>query len=100
MFLRPQHFQAADRYWSEQLQVSEQWDHAYGYGIHHIEFSHESIANFHFQVHSCQVRLKDGTLVSLTGGEEADRVEIKAAPFRSGRGPGNPGGRSEGGLGQ
>lgn len=79
MFLRPQHFQAADRYWNEQIQTSERWDHPYGYGIHHLVFSHESIANYHFQVNSCEVRLKDGTLVSLAGGEEADRVEIKTA---------------------
>lgn len=79
MFLRPQHFQAADRYWNEQVQTSERWDHPYGYGIHHLVFSHESIANYHFQVNSCEVRLKDGTLISLAGGEEADRVELKTA---------------------
>src|SRR6476469_8516675 len=33
MFLRPQHFQAADRYWSELAEVSQQLDHPYYYGL-------------------------------------------------------------------
>ena len=37
MFLRPQHFQAADRYWSEAIHLGQSWDHAYGYGIQAIE---------------------------------------------------------------
>ena len=33
LFLRPHHFQAADRYWTEAADLSEQWDHQYHYGI-------------------------------------------------------------------
>ena len=33
LFLRPHHFQAAERYWAEKIQTSEQWDHPYGYGL-------------------------------------------------------------------
>jgi type VI secretion system protein ImpJ len=29
LFLRPHHFQTADRYWTEIVQLGEQWDHQY-----------------------------------------------------------------------
>ena len=68
MFLRPQHFQAADRYWSETLERSEQWDHEYNYGLRAVEISAEAIANYQVQLTLCQARMRDGTLVSLTPG--------------------------------
>lgn len=79
LFLRPQHFQAADRYWGELLQTSEQWDHPYNYGLHALEFSREALANQQFEVHRLQARLRDGTLVSLGPGQEPDRVDLKEA---------------------
>lgn len=77
MFLRPQHFQAADRYWAETLHTTEQWDHEYNYGLRAVELSAEAIANHQVQLTMCQARLKDGTLVSLAPGEEPDRVDLK-----------------------
>lgn len=82
MFLRPQHFQAADRYWTEAVQTSEQWDHPYNYGLRRLEISQEAIANFQFQVNACQARMKDGTLISLEPGQEPDRVDL-AEPLNS-----------------
>jgi len=40
LFLQPHHLQAADRYWTETLQTSEQWDHPYYYGLRTLDFSH------------------------------------------------------------
>ena len=77
MFLRPQHFQAADRYWTEALGTSESWDHAYNYGIRAIDISKEAIANYQVQLNLCQARMKDGTLVSLDPGQLPDRAELK-----------------------
>jgi type VI secretion system protein ImpJ len=79
LFLRPQHFQAADRYWSENAHTSQQWDHPYHYGLHAVEFSREALANSQFEVHLLQARLRDGTLVNLERGQEPDRVDIKEA---------------------
>ena len=78
LFLRPQHFQAADRYWSELVQTSEQWDHPYNYGLHALEFSKEALANHHFQVHTLKARMPDGTLVALDSGNEPDRLDLKS----------------------
>ncbi|MEX2559783.1 MAG: type VI secretion system baseplate subunit TssK [Pirellulales bacterium] len=79
MFLRPHHFQAADRYWAETLQTSEQWDHQFNYGLRRLEISQEALANSQFQVSMCQARLRDGTLVALGHGEELDRVDLGPA---------------------
>jgi type VI secretion system protein ImpJ len=79
MFLRPHHFQAADRYWTESLQTSEQWDHQYDYGLRKIELSPEAIENFQVQVNVCHARMKDGTLIALDPGQEPDRLDLKEA---------------------
>jgi type VI secretion system protein ImpJ len=77
MFLRPQHFQAADRYWTETLEQSEHWDHEYNYGLRSVEISPEAVANFQVQLTVCQARMRDGTLISLAPGNEPDRVDLK-----------------------
>ena len=79
MFLRPHHFQAADRYWSEVWQTGEQWDHQYNYGIRKLELSDEAIANYQLQVNACHARMRDGTLISIDPGEELDRLDLKEA---------------------
>ncbi len=79
LFLRPHHFQAADRYWSEALATSDQWDHQYNYGVRKLELSHEAIANYQCQVNVCHARMKDGMLVSLDAGQELDRADLKEA---------------------
>lgn len=79
MFLRPQHFQAADRYWHELMATAQQWDNPYNYGLRAMELSQEALANYQVQVSRCQARMRDGTLVDieLSGGPE--RVDLKAA---------------------
>ena len=44
MFLRPQHFQAADRHWSELIATSDRWSNPYSYGVWHVEISREALA--------------------------------------------------------
>jgi type VI secretion system protein ImpJ len=79
MFLRPQHFQAADRYWNELLQTSQSWQNHYHYGLHAVEISQEALANFQFQVNQLHARMKDGTVVALDSGREPDRIDLKEA---------------------
>ena len=79
MFLRPQHFQAADRYWSELLATSQQWDSHYNYGLRHIEISRDALANYQVQVTECEARLRDGSILSLSAGQAPDRISLKEA---------------------
>jgi type VI secretion system protein ImpJ len=79
MFLRPQHFQAAERYWGELIQTSEKWDHHYNYGLRSVEISEVAIGNYQVDVAACQARMKDGTLIALGLGQEPDRVDLQEA---------------------
>jgi type VI secretion system protein ImpJ len=77
LFLRPHHFQAAERYWAETAQTSEQWDHPYGYGLLSLDFSREALGNHQFEVRQLKARMRDGTLVSLDFGQAPDRLDLK-----------------------
>lgn len=79
LFIRPHHFQAADRHWTELVQTSQQWDHPYHYGLQKFEFSHEALANSQLQVHVLHARMRDGTLVALDAGQEPDRLDVRQA---------------------
>lgn len=79
LFLRPQHFQAADRHWSELIRTSEKWDHPYNYGILSLSISPEAVANNQLEISACAVRLKDGTVLMRESGQEFDRVDLRPA---------------------
>jgi type VI secretion system protein ImpJ len=79
LFVRPHHFQAADRYWSENLQTWGQFDNPYNYGLFAIEFSRDALANHQFEVQRLQARMRDGTLINFSVGEEPDRIDLNEA---------------------
>ena len=64
MFLRPHHFQAADRYWTELSGLHSKLDHPYGYGVFRVTVSEEAIGNGLLELVGLQARLRDGTIVS------------------------------------
>jgi len=66
MFLRPQHFQASDRFWSQSLQQAIAWRRAYVYGLHSIQWSPEALGAYQFQLTSCRIALRDGTLLDVS----------------------------------
>src|SRR5690242_21857720 len=65
MFLRPQHFQAADRYARQALTASEDWYHPFNWGVRRIEFDRDAIGNYSAVVRACDARFKDGTKLSI-----------------------------------
>ena len=79
MFLRPQHFQAADRYRDELTALNLQWSNAYSYGLRRLEINREALGNSQFQVTLCQARLRDGTVVALEGAGQLPRIDLKSA---------------------
>ncbi|RPH84120.1 MAG: type VI secretion system baseplate subunit TssK [Planctomycetaceae bacterium] len=79
LFLRPHHFQAAERHSAELQEVSQRWDHPYGYGIKSLRFSEQALANQQFQIDHLQVRMPDGTLVNLEYGQQPDRLNLKGS---------------------
>jgi type VI secretion system protein ImpJ len=85
MFLRPQHFQAWDRYWAESLASSSHWNCHYDYGLRRVEISREALARYQVEIVRCQARMQDGTLLAFEIGQEPDRAELKppGTPVRS-----------------
>ena len=79
MFLRPQHFQTAERYWAEQVHVSQLWNNHYHYGLRSIQLSEQALANYQIEVTECQARMRDGTLVSAGAEQPLDRVDLRPA---------------------
>lgn len=79
LFLRPHHFQAAERHSSEARETSQRWDHPYGYGIKTLRYSEQALANQQFQIDQLQVRMPDGTLVNLEYGQQPDRLNLKGS---------------------
>ncbi|MBX3437275.1 MAG: type VI secretion system baseplate subunit TssK [Planctomycetaceae bacterium] len=78
MFLRPHDFQAADRYWSEQLRQSVTWHVAYDYGARSISYSPEAIQNSQFELSAFEGRFRDGTQLVMRE-PELDRLDLKDA---------------------
>jgi type VI secretion system protein ImpJ len=77
MFLRPHHLQAAQRYTSEQLHRSSQFDQHYNWGLRAIDLDPEALANHRLVVRSLQIRLRDGTIVSVPEDGELPEINLK-----------------------
>jgi type VI secretion system protein ImpJ len=74
MFLRPHHFQAAQRYEAAQRDRAAKWDLHYNWGLRQLELNATALANHRLVAQSLQARLRDGTLVSLP--EDADPLAV------------------------
>jgi type VI secretion system protein ImpJ len=77
MFLRPQHFQAADRYGAHQRAVGSKWDLHYNWGLRSIDVNMDALANHRLVVQSLRARLRDGTLVSLPEDAPPNEVDLR-----------------------
>ncbi|MGF1581028.1 MAG: type VI secretion system baseplate subunit TssK [Gemmataceae bacterium] len=65
MFLRPHHFQMAQRYWAFSAAQGNKWDLHYGWGIRSIDIDPDALTNYRFVVRRVQARLRDGTIVHI-----------------------------------
>lgn len=79
LFLRPHHFQAADRHWQELLYSSSSWDHPHYWGILEFQYSRDALASGHLEVRSLRARLRDGTLIDCDESNPLDRVDLRPA---------------------
>jgi type VI secretion system protein ImpJ len=77
MFLKPHHFQAADRFARERIRESEDWLHPHDWGLRSVRFDEDAIANYALRVASCQARFKDGTFLSIPDEASLDPLELR-----------------------
>jgi type VI secretion system protein ImpJ len=64
MLLRPHHFQAAERSLRDELQLSENWNVGYAYGLRKLDVDHDALVNWRIVVRACQARFRDGLHLS------------------------------------
>src|SRR5436305_15163045 len=79
MFLRPHHFQAAQRHAQHLNNLGEKWDLHYNWGLRSIEIDQDALANNRVVVRSLRARLPDGTLVGITEDGSLTEVDLKRA---------------------
>ncbi len=79
MFLRPQHFQAAQRHAWRLGSLGDQWDLHYNWGLRSIELDPAALANHRLVITSLKARLRDGTLVSIPEDGSLATVDLKPA---------------------
>ncbi len=77
MFLRPHHFQAAEKHWLHLGHTSGRWDHHFNWGLRSIDLDLEALGNNSLVVHSLRARLRDGTLV------EAEKDDLQPVPLQA-----------------
>jgi type VI secretion system protein ImpJ len=78
MFLRPHHFQAAQRYQLDLSARGAKWDCHYNWGLRHIDLDLDALANYRLVVRSLQARMRDGTLVSAPEDGLLPALDLKA----------------------
>ena len=61
LFLRPHHFQAAERNLREEIFTAENWNVSYAYGLRKIEIDEDALANWRILLRICHARMHDGT---------------------------------------
>jgi type VI secretion system protein ImpJ len=76
MFLRPHHFQAADRFWEEVVSHNVNFSSPYAYGIQRVTISATALANGSLEFGSLRARWKDGTIIAQED-NHVERVELK-----------------------
>jgi type VI secretion system protein ImpJ len=79
MFIRPQHFQTAQRYWASLVDRCEEWDVHYNWGLRAIDLDLDALANYRASVRSLKARLHDGTLLSVPEDVTLAPVDLKPA---------------------
>lgn len=79
MFLRPHHFQAADRYWSDYARQSSRWDAPYNWGLRRIDIDRNALKNYRFVVPALQARMRDGTVVRVPQDCNLRELDLHAA---------------------
>ena len=67
LFLRPHHFQAADRHTAEQVARAAWLNSGYPCGISTIELDLDALSNHNFYLKTLKALLPDGSLISIPG---------------------------------
>jgi type VI secretion system protein ImpJ len=76
-FLRPHHFQSADRYWHELLDLASNFNLGYPYGVFSAVLNEDALDNQILQLVRFRGRTKRGTIISFDD-SAVDRIDLNA----------------------
>ncbi len=79
MFLRPHHFQAAQRHALEATRRHLSLHMHHDWGLRSIEIDRDALANYRFVVRSISARLRDGSLYEAPGDGVLPAIDLKPA---------------------
>jgi type VI secretion system protein ImpJ len=79
MFLRPQHFQAAERHVRHWTGLNSRLDSHYNWGLRRLDLDLDALANHRIEVGAMEARLRDGTLISIPGDARLSDCDLRAA---------------------
>lgn len=85
MFLKPHHFQAAERHVRERIKEAEDWLQPHDWGLRSIRIDEDALAGRTLRIASCQARFKDGTTVTAPDEATIDPVDLGPALARRDR---------------
>ncbi len=77
MFLRPHHFQAAQRRTLHVLQQNVQWDSHHFWGVRKLKIDPDALGAFRFVVRELEARFKDGTGLSVPDDGPEPSLDLK-----------------------
>src|SRR5262245_61481743 len=79
MFIRPQHFQAAQRHWAGLVQRGGRCDVHYNWGLRALDLDADALADHRAVVRSLRARLRDGTLVAAPEDGAVPALDLRGA---------------------
>jgi len=79
MFLRPHHFQAADRYTARLLADNLRMLQWHGWGLRRLTLDWEALGGFRLLIRELEARFRDGTVLILPDDSPAPDVDLKSA---------------------
>lgn len=81
LFLRPHHFQAAERSLRDEVRIAEDWNVSYAYGLREIDIDQDALTNWQVSLRSCHARLHDGTHIRFPEIASIDHIPLPKDAF-------------------
>ncbi len=79
MFLRPHHFQLAERHARHLNARDAKWNVHHNWGLRHIDLDLDALSNYRLVVRDLKARLRDGTTISVPEDNTLHTLDLKSA---------------------
>ncbi len=79
MFLRPQHFQIAQRNLQAEIRENIHWDRHHSWGLRRFRLDEQALANHRIVISELAARMRDGTLISFAHAGQLPEIDLRQA---------------------